>query len=137
MQDKKFEILHHTSDLKIRVFGKTKKDLFLNAMKGMQIALRAEVLNLKSEVREVKIKSNDLNLLLVDFLSEINYLNEINKEVYQNIKFTKFSDTNLEAEIFGKKVKRFGLIIKGVTYYDLNVHQREDKIWEATILFDI
>ena len=32
---KNFEILEHTADLKVKVFGKTKKDLFENAMIGM------------------------------------------------------------------------------------------------------
>jgi SHS2 domain-containing protein len=32
---KKFEILEHKADLKIRVFGKTKEELFENAMLGM------------------------------------------------------------------------------------------------------
>ena len=32
---KKFEILEHKADLKIRAFGKTKEELFENAMAGM------------------------------------------------------------------------------------------------------
>ncbi|MDI6591628.1 MAG: archease [Patescibacteria group bacterium] len=133
----KYEILEHISDLKIRAFGKDKRELFKNAMIGMQNALRAEVKSQKSKVKSIKIKSLNLNSLLVDFLSEINYLNEVNKEVYQDVKFTKFSDNELEGEIFGKRVKRFGLLIKGVTYHDLDIHQKKDKTWEATILFDI
>lgn len=134
---KKFEILEHRADLKIRVFGKTKEDLFENAMIGMQAALRAEIRNSKLEARNIKIRSGDLNSLLVDFLSEINYLNEVNKEVYDNIKFNKFSDKKLEGEIFGRKVERFSLVIKGVTYHDLDIHQKKDDIWQAIVLFDI
>jgi len=150
---KKFEILEHKADLKIRVFGKDKKELFGNAMIGMQQALGPEIKNRKSKIKKkIKIKSNDLTSLLVDFLSEINYLNEVNKEVYSDIKFTKFSSTELEGEISGNKVESFGLIIKGVTYHDLDIHQKperseggrrknilrpKDKTWEATVLFDI
>jgi SHS2 domain-containing protein len=135
---KKYEILEHKADLKIRAFGKTKEELFENAMIGMQSALRPK-LKVKSEKRKnkIKIKSNDLDSLLVDFLSEINYLNEVNKQVYQDIKFTKFSNTELKGDIFGKEVERFGMDIKGVTYHDLDIHQKKDKTWEATILFDI
>jgi SHS2 domain-containing protein len=135
---KKFEILEHTADLKIRAFGKDKKELFLNSMVGMQQALRPEIKNQKLKIKKkIKIKSNNLNSLLVDFLSEINYLNEVNQEVYNEIKFIKFSDTELEGEIFGNRVERFGLVIKGVTYHDLDVHQEKDGTWQATILFDI
>lgn len=135
---KKYEILEHKADLKIRAFGKTKEELFENAMIGMQNALRAKVKSQKSKIkRKIKIKSSDLSSLLVDFLSEINYLNEINKQVYHDIKFTKFSNTKLEGDISGKEVERFGMDIKGVTYHDLDIHQKKDKTWEATVLFDI
>jgi SHS2 domain-containing protein len=135
---KKFEILEHKADLKIRAFGKTKEELFENAMIGMQSALRPKIKNQKSKIKKrIKIKSINLSSLLVDFLSEINYLNEVNKQVYQDIKFTKFSNTELKGDIFGKEVERFGMDIKGVTYHDLDIHQKKDKTWEAIVLFDI
>ena len=135
---KKYEILEHKADLKIRAFGKTKEELFENAMIGMQSALRPKIKNQKSKIKKrIKIKSINLSSLLVDFLSEINYLNEVNKQVYQDIKFTKFSNTELKGDIFGKEVERFGMDIKGVTYHDLDIHQKKDKTWEAIVLFDI
>jgi SHS2 domain-containing protein len=133
---KKYEILEHKADLKIRAFGKTKEELFLNAMIGMQQAIRPEC-KMQNAKCKIEIKSNDLSSLLVDFLSEINYLNEVKKEVYQNIRFIKFFDTELKGEIFGKKVESFGLVIKGVTWHDLDIHQQKNGIWQATILFDI
>ncbi len=53
------------------------------------------------------------------------------------LKFKKFSDNELEAEIFGQKVERFGEDIKAVTYHDLEIHQNTEGEWEATVLFDI
>jgi SHS2 domain-containing protein len=38
----KFEILEHKADLKIRVFGKTKEELFENAVVGMFEAAKYE-----------------------------------------------------------------------------------------------
>jgi len=133
----KYEILEHRADLKIRAFGKDLKELFENVMVGMQSALRAKVKSQKSKVKNIKIKSSDLSSLLVDFLSKINYLNEVNKEVYNSIRFINFSNHELEGEISGKKVENFELIIKGVTYHDLDIHQRKDKTWEVTVLFDV
>ena len=133
----KFKILPHTADLKIRAFGQDLKELFENVMVGMQSALRAKVKSQKSKVKNIKIKSSDLSSLLVDFLSKINYLNEVNKEVYNSIRFINFSNHELEGEISGKKVENFELIIKGVTYHDLDIHQRKDKTWEVTVLFDV
>lgn len=141
---KKFEILEHKADLKIRVFGKTKEKLFLNALLAMTSALRAKIKNQKflpvrqaGKIKKIKIKSSNIETLLVDFLSEVLYLVQVNKEIYNNVKFKKFSDTELEAELIGDKVERFGEDIKAVTYHNLDVHQGLKGIWQAIILFDI
>jgi len=133
---KKFEILEHKADLKIRAFGKNKEELFLNMLLAMTENQRPEILPEKVK-REIKISSPELSSLLVDFLSEVLYLTQVNKEIYNNVKYKKFTDTELKTELIGKKVERFGEDIKAVTYHSLNIHQREDGIWEATVLFDI
>jgi SHS2 domain-containing protein len=141
---KRYETLPHTADLKIRVFGKTKEELFLNALLGMTGALRAKIKNQKAKPKTIKIKSSDLGALLVDFLSEVLYLIQVNKEIYADVKFKKFSDPSknsgqaeLEAELSGQKVERFEEDIKAVTYHNLDIHQKKDGTWQATVLFDI
>jgi len=133
---KKFEILEHRADLKIRAFGKTKAELFLNMLLGMSESQKAEVLPTKVK-KAIKIKSLDLSALLVDFLSEVLYLTQVNREIYNDVKFTKFTDTKIEGELIGQKIERFGEDIKAATYHDLDVHQKEDGTLEATVLFDI
>ena len=132
----KFEVLEHKADLKIRAFGKTKKELFTNVLLAMSESQKGENLSPKVK-REIQIKSLDLETLLVDFLSEVLYLSQVNKEIYNEVKFKKFSDTELEAELVGQKVERFGEDIKAVTYHGLEICQRKDGTWEITILFDI
>jgi len=133
---KKYEILEHKADLKIRAFGETKEELFLNMMIGMFKNARYEGGGKKLK-REIKISSQDLSSLLIDFLSELLYLCETNKEVYDRIDFKKFSEKEIEGILLGKKIKRIGVQIKGVTYHDLDVRQNKNGIWEATVLFDI
>ncbi|PIP16809.1 MAG: hypothetical protein COX44_03390 [Candidatus Portnoybacteria bacterium CG23_combo_of_CG06-09_8_20_14_all_37_13] len=139
---KKFEILEHKADLKIRVFGKDKKELFENAMIGMFESAKyepafAEATAGKEIKKEIKVSSLDLPSLLVDFLSEVLYLSEINHEIYHQIQFRKLTNKNIEGNLFGEKLKTIGVIIKGVTYYSLDIHQKKDKTWETTVLFDI
>jgi len=135
---KRYEILEHPADLKIRAFGKTKEELFLNMLLGMSESMNPEVQKIEEKIkRKIKIKSLDLPALLVDFLSEILYLTQTNREIYNKVKFTKFTDAELEAELIGQKVERFGEDIKAVTYHQLNIDQRKDGIWEAIVLFDI
>lgn len=141
----KYEILEHKADLKIRAFGKTKEELFENVMIGMFEGARYEA---KSKIQisksKIKIFSFDLPSLLVDFLSEILYLVETKKLVFQKVIFKKFSDPSansgqaeIEAELIGRKLKRMGVHIKAVTYHGLEIKKNKEGKWEATILFDI
>lgn len=115
----------------------------MNMAKGMKDGLRPEIkkptvhIQQESKIKNIKIISPDLGALLVDFLGEILYLIQTNKEIYYNINFKKLSDTELEGELIGQKVERFGEDIKAVTYHGLDIHQGRDGIWEATVLFDI
>jgi len=133
----RYQILPHPADLKIKVFGKDKKELFLNALFALGQNQKPEIEKPEKKVkRKIKIESPDISALLVDFLSEVLYLSQTKKEVYFGANFKKFSDQKLEAEIFGKKVERFGEDIKAVTYHGLEI-AKKDNLWEATILFDI
>ncbi len=133
----KYEILEHKADLKIRAFGKTKEELFCNALLGMTENQKPEIKNQEEIKREIKIKSLDLNALLVDFLSEALYLTQVNKEVYNEVNLKKFTDSEIKGELIGQKVERFGEDIKAVTHHNLEVKQNKEGTWEVTILFDI
>lgn len=137
-----YQILPHLADLKIKVFGKTKEEIFLNTLKAINEFLKPEIIeNQNSKNREIKIESIDLTTLFIDFLNEVLYLIQINKESYHDIKFKKFNilpnKITLEVELEGKKVKRFNEDIKAATYHNLEFYQEEDKTWKATVLFDV
>ena len=136
MENKNYKILAHPADVKVRAFGKTKEELFLNAMKGMSAVLKVKSKKLKVK-RKISVKSLDLNALLVDFLSEVLYLSQVNKEVYSNIKFNKFKDKELGGELIGNKIESFGEDIKAVTYHGLEIKKNKKGLYEATVLFDI
>jgi SHS2 domain-containing protein len=134
---KPYKILEHKADLKIRSFGKTKEELFSNTLKGMSDSQRPEIEEGTTLKRGLRVISSDLSALLVDFLSEILYLEQTKKEIYFGIEFKKFTEKEIEAEISGQKVTRFNEDIKAVTYHEIDVRQKDDGDWEATIIFDI
>jgi SHS2 domain-containing protein len=144
---KKYEILDHPTDLKIRSFGKTKEELFSNMLGAMFHGARAEILTTPSPsfkrrglrgglVREIKIKSADEQSLLVDFLNEALTLSDINNEAYFEVKFKKLTGMELAAEIFSQPIEKMGLEIKAVTYHGVEI-KKVSGGWEATVLFDI
>jgi SHS2 domain-containing protein len=139
-QKNKFEILEHTADLKIRARGKTKEELFANMAEGMFFNLVDSLQTTddsKNRIKEkFKIESTDLGALLVDFLSQLNYLADLHNAIFDEFKIKIQDDKNLEAEVSGYKVKSFALEIKAVTYHDL-VIKKEKGQWVAEVLFDI
>lgn len=143
---KRFTILPHTADVRLKVFGKTKEELFENALLAM-----AEILQIKNSKfkgqnykSKIKIQSIDLNSLLADFLSEVLYQSQINQVVYADVKFSKFLDSSavlgqaeLEAEIFGNRVGHFKEEIKAVTYHELEIKKSPEGFFETTVVFDV
>lgn len=140
MENKNYKILEHIADIKVQAFGKTKEELFLNAMLGMNEVLEPKAENGKSKImRKISVKSVDLNALLVDFLSEVLYLSHVNREIYDDVKFSPSTSSGqaiLKAELFGNKVKSFGEDIKAVTYHELKI-EKKNNLYQATILLDI
>lgn len=134
---KKFKILPHRADLKIVAFGNTKEELFKNCMIGMfSLAHYEPEKNSHKVVRSIKIQSFDTQSLLVDFLNELLYLAETKKEVYTDIDFKKFTENKIVATVKGKRLKRMGIHIKGVTHHGLSITQRGRK-WKVVVLCDI
>jgi len=134
---KKFEILEHKADLKVRAYGKNQEEVFLNMMLGMMEVMGPETRKPEEKiVRTVKIKSSDLSSLLVDFLNEALYQTQVNKETYIGVNFQELTEKELKVTITGKKVERFEEDVKAATYNNLEV-KKENGGWQATVLFDV
>lgn len=133
-----FKILEHAMDLRIRVFGSSREELFKNALAGMASIQKKEIVDRKPTVKyPIFIESIDASAILVDFLSEVLALADTNQEVYFCVKLNEFSDTVIDAEIRGVKVNKFDEDIKAVTYHGVDIQQSESGLWEAEIVFDI
>jgi len=131
-----FKVLEHAADLIIQATGKTPEELFSEMLRGMFEAIKPKFANNKMIKRQISVKSFDLKALLVDFLSEALYQSDINNEAYFKATFKKFSETELEAELFGRKIDSFEEEIKAVTHHNLKIEKKDDE-WEAEVLFDI
>lgn len=130
-------ILPHTADLRLKVFGKTKEELFSNALCGMFLAIEPIYEKEAIEVqRRVQINSTDFDALIIDFLGEVLYLSDLHDEAYNKIEIKRFGDTEIKAIIFGKKIKGFREEIKAVTYHGAHIKQVKG-VWEVEILFDV
>ena len=146
----KFEILDHPAELRLRIYGKTIEELFTNAAEALASIQRHNITLIyrstdKCNEERIKIRSIDINALLVDFLSEILTRSQINKCVYkvENINHqAKDGAATIEAEIIGCPVEYFDEDIKAITYQDVDVRQQsaignQQSAWQTDLVFDI
>lgn len=145
---KDFEVLAHTADIKIRAYGTTLNELFRNALVGMfqvigPISPNCTRVNDRTECIALPIKHTidlrapQLDILLVDFLSEALYLSDVNNEAYLDAKILEVDEYHVRGVIYGIAVEGFEVVeIKAVTYHDLEIIHSKDG-YRVDIVFDI
>ena len=137
---KKYELIDHTADIGVKAYGKTLSEAFENAGKAM-----FDIITDNSEVESVgqyniEINAPDSEQLLVDFLSELLYLNSAKNIVFGFFKVNLDEKENkLSAVVCGEKFTlskhKIGAEIKAVTYHMLEVKKK--KPYHVQVLFDI
>ena len=137
---KKYELIDHTADIAVKAYGDTLENSFENAAKAM-----FDIITDSSEVEntgqyDIKLKADDLEQLLVDWLSELLYLHSANNLVFGFFKVELDKKNNeLTGRVFGEKLNmskhKIGSEIKAVTYHMLEI--RKKKPFHVQILFDI
>lgn len=143
-----FEILPHTADIKIRAYGKNKKELFRNALIGMFQSIHPiiagchtennrVICNTLPEHHVVALTAHNEESLLVDFLSEALYLSDVHNEAYLDATIDELTDNSIKAVLHGIEIMGFEVVeIKAVTYHELVIKKHDDG-WMAEIVFDI
>ena len=133
---KRFEEIPHTADWSFRAFGRDLNELFENAA-GAIFALEGAVPEGGAEIaRTVEIGGIDHESLLVNWLSELLYMQEAHREVYQQFQIEALTPTTLLAHIHGTPYLNLVKVIKAVTYHNLKIEQTANG-WEAVVVVDV
>lgn len=134
---KRFEEIPHTADWSFRAFGKDLREVFANAAFAM-FALEGAVANGDAPPRSValQVSAIDYEALLVNWLTELLWLQEAHRETYQRFQIEWLSPTELRAQVFGAPYKTLDKIIKAVTYHNLKIEQTAEG-WQATVVVDV
>ncbi|ADI74892.1 protein of unknown function DUF101 [Methanohalobium evestigatum Z-7303] len=140
----KFEFLEHTADAQFRAYGNTLEEAFENAALAM-FNVMVDTDNVSNNISEsINIESPDLDILLVDWLSELLYLSDVNQSVYStfNVDPIKEKDDGyfLSAQIYGETLNldkhEIDTEVKAVTYNQLEVKNLPDG-WMLQVVVDI
>jgi SHS2 domain-containing protein len=146
-----FTILEHTADIGFSAWGATVEELFENSARAM-MAIAAEACQAETpEERHVEVTGEDYESLLVNWLSEVLYL--FDSEEFAAADFhvdtiaaaktntgSQDEPARLRARLAGEKRDparhRWSLIVKAVTYYEIEVVERNGR-WESRVFLDI
>ena len=135
---KPYDLIEHTADVGLKAYGKNISEAFENAAIGM-----FDIITDSSKIAsigqyDIQLEAHDLEQLLVDWLSELLFLNSAKNLVFGTFK-VKINGNHLSAEVLGeeydKSKHKMGVEIKAVTYHILEVNNK--KPYYVQVLFDI
>ncbi len=137
MTNRRFEVVDHTADWALRVFGRDLEQLLAHAAQGMNSLLVADPATIPlDEERHVEIAAFDVEGLLVEWLSELAYWAEAEQLVFTKHEFQQVTPTQMQATVRGGRALELLKHIKAVTYHNLAIIETEDGL-EATVVFDV
>jgi SHS2 domain-containing protein len=137
--ERRWRLIDHTADMRVEVCGSDLQELFANAAAAL-----TELLGTGSEIRiekemDVTLESPGLEELMVDWLREILYYNQVSGWILAQISLEQLSHTTLKARLsFGvrRDEEPPDTEIKAVTYHGISV-EKTDLGYCSRILFDI
>ncbi len=126
------------ADIGFEVWSEDLNELFEEAALAMY-EIMVDVKRVKpKEERVIQIKSEGIDMLLHDWLSELLYITDVESMVFSRFEVS-INDSELEGRAFGEPIKpehNPKTEIKAVTYHKLNV-SKENDFWRATVILDI
>jgi SHS2 domain-containing protein len=130
----------HTGDLGIAVEAESMVGLLEEAALGMFGLLTDLDYVSPEQSYSVTATGHDRETLLLNWLSELNYLHLTDRLLFCRFAITELTPEGVTATAFGEPIdpSRHSIYteIKAVTYHDLTVEQRNGR-WYARIIFDI
>ncbi|MFQ6116290.1 MAG: archease [bacterium] len=136
----KYRQIDHTADVGIKVYGRNLAELYANAALGLfEIISNLEKVNPNIE-RTIQVEATDQETLLVNWLSELNYLFFTEGEIYKEFQIEEITDMKLLARVKGEKIDydqhEIFTEVKAVTYHQLYIKQTAQGL-EAQVIFDL
>ena len=136
----RFRILEHPADIGFEAFGSTREEVFANAARALfHLILDLDSVEPRTEVA-VQVEGADPASLLVNWLSELLYLNDAEGWLFSEFEVERLDDRSLAARARGEKFDRTRhrakSQVKAITYHQLKL-ERAAGSWHARIYVDI
>lgn len=134
----KFEMLPHTADLRVRVFGGSLEELFHNALEALMAIMGEGAYKTgPAESQQIHLTADSATNLLIEFLNEVLYLSNVNKAVYDRVEFSTFSGKELAGSLHGHSIDGFAEDVKAVTYHGAEIRRGGADNFVVELVFDV
>lgn len=136
--------IDHTGDIGIRVTADSLPQLFERAALGMFWVLTDPETVHPTGSATVRVEGRDLEALVVQWLSELNYRHTVDRALYGAFDVETIEETDdgvsLTATVHGEPIDPDRHMvyteIKAITFHGLDVHQTKDG-WTVQVIFDM
>jgi SHS2 domain-containing protein len=137
--EREFDIISHTADVGIKVYGADRKQVFANSAKAL-FYLITDLDNVEEMLyRDIKVTAINQEDLLVGWLNELIFVFDVENLVFKRFRVKKLYNTKLEARCYGEKVDNsrheIKTGVKAATYHMLKIEK--DDGYKAQVLFDV
>ncbi len=137
-----YETIDHTADIGVRVGAPNLRDLFVSCASALA-DISVDIL--KNQIPSIDvpifIEAPCLEELLVKWLQEILFVSETRRLVLSSFWIDEIDERHLIGSAKGAKYDtvrhRQKLLVKGVTYHNIDVSKHGDGSWSAKIIFDV
>jgi SHS2 domain-containing protein len=132
-----FEVVEHTADWSLRIWGQDLESLLRHAAEGMNGLMVVDVTAVpRTTWRTLTLDAYDSESLLVEWLGELAYWAEMEGLIFPEFTLTDITPTHLQATLHGGPALELVKHIKAVTYHNLEIISKENGL-EVTIVFDV
>jgi SHS2 domain-containing protein len=139
-----FKFIDHPADIAVEVIGKSLEELFIDSAMAWQHSVIDEKIHSSTKTKTIVFVNQSLEILLVNFLNELNYLLFSKKWIMNSIKEIKISKKesvwNLKVKIRGEGYSplKHSLKeeIKAITFHQMNIKEKKGE-YVTRIVFDI
>lgn len=127
----KIRFFPHPADIEFEVYGRSFEEVFKLAAETV-----CEVITPRKSVKPVKekkirVKSEDLEALLYDFLEQILLLHDAENLVFSEVEIEKFEingkyeiKARLKGEEFDPARHESGTVVKAITYHEMKIGRK-------------
>ena len=131
-----FEEIEHAADRAFRVTGRDFAELLENAARAMQSITGPSPGNGMTATREVEVEGVDRESLLVNWLNEILYLEQVQRLICERFHIDELAKYRVRARVDTRACHQSVSHIKAATFHNLKIRETAEGL-EAEVVFDV